>query len=608
MMIAQPIELLAPAKDLHCGKEAVLHGADAVYIGAPKFGARAAAGNSLDDIRALCDFAHIYNVKIYVALNTILRDGELTDAERMIHRLYDAGADALIVQDMGITRLDIPPIPLHASTQMDNCTPEKVAFLGRIGFEQVVLARELTLEEIREIAAHAPNVTLEAFVHGALCVSYSGRCYLSQALTGRSANRGACAQCCRLPYTMVDADGKTIASGKHLLSLRDMNRSDDLEAMLHAGITSFKIEGRLKDMSYVKNITAFYRRRLDAIMAKHPVFFRASAGRSSFTFEPCPEKSFNRGFTGYFLHGREAEITLFDTPKSIGEPVGTVKEVQGCSLTVSGLKPLHNGDGLVFLNARGELEGFRVNRTEAHRIFPAQMPSVRSKTVLYRNFDHDFEAVLAKPSAERKIKVTMEWSDCPAGFALTITDETDACVTVVRTFAHESARKPQSDNIRMQLSKLGETPFEAEDITVTMRENYFVPSSFLGEMRREAVEKLLAVRRIRYPRRYAKRPVCNETVAFPSTTLDYTANIYNAQAEAFYRRHGVQRLERAYEERPLDGVPLMYTKHCLRYSMGWCPVHHKRKSPYREPFYLKYKDTSLRLEFDCRRCEMRIVK
>ena len=378
--------------------------------------------------------------------------------------------------------------------------------------------------------------------------------------------------------------------------------------MLHAGITSFKIEGRLKDMSYVKNITAFYRRRLDAIMAKHPMFFRASAGRSSFTFEPCPEKSFNRSFTGYFLHGREAEITSFDTPKSIGEPVGTVKEVQGRSLTVSGLKPLHNGDGLVFLNARGELEGFRVNRTEAHRIFPAQMPSVRSKTVLYRNFDHDFEAVLAKPSAERKIKVTMEWSDCPAGFALTITDETDACVTVVRPFAHESARKPQSDNIRMQLSKLGETPFEAEDITVTMRENYFVPSSFLGEMRREAVEKLLAVRRIRYPRRYAKRPVCNETVAFPSTTLDYTANIYNAQAEAFYRRHGVQRLERAYEERPLDGVPLMYTKHCLRYSMGWCPVHHKRKSPYREPFYLKYKDTSLRLEFDCRCCEMRVIK
>ena len=447
------IELLAPAKDLTCGREAVLHGADAVYIGAPKFGARAAAGNTIDDIRALCDFAHIYNVSIYVALNTILRDDELKEAEQVIGQLYDAGVDALIIQDMGITRLNIPPIALHASTQMDNCTPEKVAFLAQAGFEQVVLARELTLEEIRRIAdGVTEGVALEAFVHGALCVSYSGRCYLSAAMTGRSANRGACAQCCRLPYTMVDADGRIMAKDKHLLSLRDMNRADDLEAMIAAGVTSFKIEGRLKDVAYVKNVTAYYRRRLDEIMARDASLCRSSDGRSTFTFEPRPEKSFNRGFTDYFLHGRRADITSFDTPKSIGEPMGRAR-VSGGGLVVEGREPLHNGDGLVFFNPKGELEGFRVNRAEGRRIASARLPAIRPGTMLYRNADSAFEALLSKPSADRRIAVELTWRELPNGFALQIADASGCSVTVTRSFATEPALRPQEDNIRAQLSR-----------------------------------------------------------------------------------------------------------------------------------------------------------
>ena len=599
------IELLAPAKDLACGREAVLHGADAVYIGAPKFGARAAAGNTIDDIRALCDFAHIYNVSIYVALNTILRDDELKEAEQVIGQLYDAGVDALIVQDMGITRLDIPPIALHASTQMDNCTPEKVAFLARAGFEQVVLARELTLEEMRRIAERIPDgVALEAFVHGALCVSYSGRCYLSAAMMGRSANRGACAQCCRLPYTMVDADGRIIAKDKHLLSLRDMNRANDLEAMIAAGITSFKIEGRLKDVAYVKNVTAYYRRRLDEIMAGDAALCRSSDGSSTFTFEPRPEKSFNRGFTDYFLHGRRADITSFDTPKSIGEPIGRARASRG-GLIVEGRKPLHNGDGLVFFNPKGELEGFRVNRAEGQRIASARMPAVKPGTMLYRNADSAFEALLAKPSAERRIAVELTWRELPNGFALQIADASGCSASITRTFAAEPALKPQADNIRAQLSRLGTTPFEAVQITINMPGNAFVPSSLLSGMRREAVERLLSERRARRTRRQRKPE--DPAAVFPIDQLDYTANIYNAAAEAFYRSHGVHTVERAYEERPRAGAALMFTRHCLRYSMGWCPVHQRGRSPFREPYYLLHEGARLRLEFDCARCEMRVV-
>ena len=604
---SRPIELLSPAKDLNCGIEAINHGADAVYIGAPKFGARSAAGNSLDDIRELCEYAHLYGARIYVTLNTILKEDELEEAERMIWDLWRVGTDALIIQDMGITRLNLPPIPLHASTQTDNRTPEKVRFLEAAGFTQVVLARELSLNEIRR-TSEATTVPLEVFVHGALCVSYSGQCYLSAALSGRSANRGECAQYCRLPYTMVDATGTEIVSNKHLLSLKDMNRSDQLEALLDAGVSSLKIEGRLKDAGYVKNITAYYRKKLDAVLSRRPEYRRASAGRSTYTFEPVAEKSFNRGFTTFLLEGRTADITAFNTPKSLGEPVGTVKEIKGNSFTVAGLKQLNNGDGLVFFNRKGELEGFRVNRVEANRVFPLDMPQLTPKTPLYRNFDQAFDKLLAKPSAERKLSVEIEFLDNPFGFTLCMEDETGARIMLTEPFAKELARREQQDNIRTQLSKLGNTPFEASKVVVGLSENWFVPSSLLADMRRRGVEKLLEARRARYPRETVKRVQSSVSTPFPERQLTYLGNVANGKARSFYQDHGVEQIDPAFELSPRKDVPLMFTKHCLRYSMGWCPTYQKDKSPYKEPYYLLYKDTRLRLQFDCKHCQMLVFE
>ena len=604
---SRPIELLSPAKDLNCGIEAINHGADAVYIGAPKFGARSAAGNSLEDIRELCEYAHLYEARIYVTLNTILKEDELEEAERMIWDLWRVGTDALIIQDMGITRLNLPPIPLHASTQTDNRTPEKVRFLEAAGFTQVVLARELSLNEIRRIS-EATTVPLEVFVHGALCVSYSGQCYLSAALSGRSANRGECAQYCRLPYTMVDATGTEIVTHKHLLSLKDMNRSDQLEALLDAGVSSLKIEGRLKDAGYVKNITAYYRKKLDAVLSRRPEYRRASAGRSTYTFEPVAEKSFNRGLTPFLLEGRTADITAFNTPKSLGEPVGMVKEIKGNSFTVAGLKQLSNGDGLVFFNRKGELEGFRVNRVEANRVFPLDMPQLAPKTPLYRNFDQAFDKLLAKPSAERKLSVEIEFLDNPFGFTLCMEDETGARIMLTEPFAKELARREQQDNIRTQLSKLGNTPFEASKVVVGLSENWFVPSSLLADMRRRGVEKLLEARRARYPRETVKRVQPSVSIPFPERQLTYLGNVANGKARSFYQDHGVEQIDPAFELSPRKDVPLMFTKHCLRYSMGWCPTYQKDKSPYKEPYYLLYKDTRLRLQFDCKHCQMLVFE
>lgn len=604
---SRKIELLSPAKDLQCGIEAINHGADAVYIGAPKFGARAAVGNSLEDIGILCRYAHLYGVRIYVTLNTILKDEELDEVELMIWELWRVGVDALIIQDMGIMKLHLPPIPLHASTQMDNRTSEKVQFLEKVGFKQVVLARELSLNEIRQISEHT-TVPLEVFVHGALCVSYSGQCYLSAALSGRSANRGECAQYCRLPYTMVDSTGKEIVSEKHLLSLKDMNRSEHLEALLDAGVSSLKIEGRLKDITYVKNVTAFYRKKLDEIFTRRKEYIRSSLGKSVFTFEPVVEKSFNRGFTSFFLKGRTSNITAFDTPKSLGELVGSVKEIKGNSFTISGLKQLNNGDGLVFFNKQGVLEGFRVNRVDANRVYPLEMPSILPKTPLYRNFDHAFEKLLAKPSAERKLGVQIQFLDNAFGFTLCMEDETGARVMITKSFAKELARSEQRDNICKQLSKLGNTPFEVAKVDVLLEDNWFIPSSLLAEMRREAVEKLVANRNIRYNREIAKYLHLQEKPHFPQTQLTYLGNVANQKAQAFYKEHGITNIDSAFEINPLKGVPLMFTKHCLRYSMGWCPTYQKKKSPYKEPYYLLYKETRLRLHFDCKHCQMQVIQ
>lgn len=606
MIKQRPIELLAPAKNLECGIEAVNHGADAVYIGAPRFGARAAAGNSLEDIEALVKYANIYNVRIYVTVNTILHDEELPETEKMIWDLYRAGVDALIVQDMGITRLNLPPIPLHASTQMDNRTPEKVKFLAEAGFRQVVLARELSLEEISKIHAACPDTPLEVFVHGALCVSYSGQCYVSQACYGRSANRGECAQFCRLAFDLVDSNGRTIEKNKHMLSLKDMNQSHNLEALLDAGASSLKIEGRLKDVSYVKNVTAYYRQKLDAILKRRHEYVRASSGTVTTTFQPQLDKSFSRGFTDYFLRGRNPGIFSFNTPKSLGEEMGTVKEIRGNYLTVAGVKPFSNGDGLCYLDDSGRLHGFRVNRVENNKLFPQEMPRVKPKTILYRNFDQEFEKLMQKKSADRKIDVSIVLAENNFGFTLTLTDEDDNSVSLTLERGKELARTPQTENLKTQLGKLGNTPFAASAVEIDFTDNWFIPSSELSDLRRRGVEKLLEARRINYHREIFKMKETNHK--FPVGTLTYLGNVMNASAAAFYKNHGVRKIMPAFEKEAPSDAALMFCKHCIRYSMGWCPVHHKTRSPFREPYYLVSSDgRRFRLEFDCKQCQMKVL-
>ena len=605
MIKQRKIELLAPAKNLECGMAAIDHGADAVYIGAPKFGARAAAVNSLEDIAALVEYAHLYNVRIYVTVNTILKDEELKETEEMIRALYRVGVDALIVQDMGIAGLELPPIPLHASTQMDNRTAEKVRFLADAGFRQVVLARELSLREIGKIHEACPDVPLEIFVHGALCVSYSGQCYVSQACFGRSANRGECAQFCRLPFSLVDSNDRVIVKDKHLLSLKDLNQSEELEALLDAGASSFKIEGRLKDVSYVKNVTAAYRQKLDAILARRKEYVRASSGSCRYAFNPQLDKSFSRGFTHYFLHGRTRDVFSFDTPKSLGEEMGTMKVARGNYLTVAGLKSFNNGDGVCYIDEQGKLQGFRINRVEGNKLYPQEMPRIKPRTVLYRNFDQEFEKILARRSSERKMAVAIRLADTAFGFALTLTDEDDNRVTLSLPRAKEPARTPQEENLKTQLAKLGNTPFEAERVDIDFTENWFLPASVLADFRRQAIEKLIAARRINYRRELAVlRPT---THAFPQTTLTYLGNVMNARAASFYAGHGVASIAPAFEQTPVEKAVLMFCKHCLRYSMGWCPVHQRERSPYREPYYLVSTDGKrFRLEFDCRNCQMKV--
>lgn len=608
MKVLRKIELLAPARNLECGIEAVNHGADAVYIGAPKFGARAAATNSMDDIGRLTDYAHLYGVRIYVTVNTILKDEELKETEDMIWELYRRGVDALIVQDMGLTRLNLPPIPLHASTQMDNRTAGKVRFLAEAGFRQVVLARELSLDEIAAIHKACPDTPLEVFVHGALCVSYSGQCYASQACFGRSANRGECAQFCRLPFSLVDADGRVVVKDKHLLSLKDMNRLDMLEQLLDAGVTSLKIEGRLKDVAYVKNVTAAYSQRLDAILKRRKEYVRASSGTCRLDFRPQPEKSFSRGFTHYFLEGRGEDIASFDTPKSLGEAMGTLKEQRGGWVSVAGVKPFHNGDGVCYLDEQGRLQGFRINRVEGNKLFPAgNVARIRPRTPLFRNLDQEFERALARKSAERKIGVRLRLEENAFGFSLTAEDEDDNRVTLAFGYAKERARTPQVENLRTQLAKLGGTPYELmEPAEIALTEEWFVPSSVVADWRRQVVERLMAARRINYRRELAVwKPTRH---AYPATTLTYLGNVMNDEARRFYLDHGVKAVAPAYEKQPADGAVLMFCRHCLRYSMGWCPVHQKGRSPYREPYYLASSDgRRFRLEFDCKNCQMKVL-
>jgi len=611
------LELLSPARDTAIAREAILHGADAVYIGGPGFGARHNAGNSLRDIAELVPFAHRYGAKIFITLNTILHDDELEPAQRLIGELYQAGVDALIVQDMGVLELDIPPIELHASTQCDIRSVEKAKFLSDVGFSQIVLARELNLEQIRAIH-DASDATIEFFIHGALCVAYSGQCNISHAQTGRSANRGDCSQACRLPYTLKDDQGRVVAYEKHLLSMKDNDQSANLGALIDAGVRSFKIEGRYKDMSYVKNITAHYRQILDAIIEERGDLSRASAGRTEHFFVPSTDKTFHRGSTDYFVNARKIDIGAFDSPKFVGLPVGEVLKVAKDHLDVETTEPLANGDGLNVLVKR-EVVGFRVNVAEKtgdnrYRIFPNEMPealkTLRPHHQLNRNLDHNWQQALLKTSSERRIGIDIELSGWQEQLVLTLSSEDGVSITHTLDGQFAEANSARAlENLKDGLSKLGQTCYYARRVEVNLPGVLFVPNSMLNQLRREAVEMLEAARLANY-QRGSRKPVATPAPVYPETHLSFLANVYNHKAREFYHRYGVQLIDAAFEAHEEKGdVPVMITKHCLRFAFNLCPKQAKGniKSWRATPMQLIHGDEVLTLRFDCRPCEMHVV-
>ena len=607
------LELLSPAKNLECGIAAIDHGADAVYIGATRFGARAAAGNSVEDIRTLCDYAHQFDAKVYVTINTLLYDDELEAAAQLCLDVTAAGADAILVQDLRLIskvqkvqevqkvqgennsslftlHSSLENVRFHASTQTDNRTIEKVKELAQMGFRRVVLARELSIKEIAAIHEAVPEVELEVFVHGALCVSYSGRCYASEYCFGRSANRGECAQFCRLPFTLQDADGNIIEQNRHLLSLKDMAQLDNLERLVKAGAVSFKIEGRLKDADYVKNITAAYSEKLNSIIKANPgLYRRASMGRSTYTFKPDIHKSFNRGFTTYFADGRVPHQASMLTPKSIGEYVGKVKDIRGNRIIVSSVLPFSNGDGLCFFNSQGNLIGFRVNIAEGNRIIPFKMPAgIKQGMVLYRNFDQAFQKVLAKPSGERKVLLDMTLTIKADELQLSITDEHGHQGLATLPYSYQETHSEQEDNMRRQLTKLGGTPFSVGNLQINYEvEKPFVPSSQLTALRRDAIEGVQGVQKVQGVSSF-KFQVSGKDYSLTSNLSPLTSN-----------------------PSPLgesEGAPLMHCRYCLRHEMGYCTKLGK-KAPWREPLSLHLADgKSFTLKFDCRQCEMYVMR
>ncbi|NRA72619.1 MAG: U32 family peptidase [Gammaproteobacteria bacterium] len=608
------IELLAPAKNLEYGKEAILHGADAVYIGGPAFGARATAGNSIADIKELATFAHQYHAQVFVALNTTMTNDELKQAEKLIWQIYEAGADALIIQDMGILQLDIPPIALHASTQMDNRTPEKAAFLEQVGFTQVVLARELTLPQIREVAKKT-KMQLEFFIHGALCVSYSGLCNISHSYSGRSANKGECSQMCRLPCNLTTRQGEVIVENEHLLSLKDNNQTANLDALIDAGVRSFKIEGRLKDLSYVKNVTAHYRQQLDAILAKRPELESASHGRCEHTFNPDPEKSFNRGSTDYFVNERTDGVSDFRTPKYLGEEVGTVLRITKDHIEIASEHTFNNGDGLGYFVSHHEKAvmsdhktvGFRVNRADGNKLYTLRMPEqLRVGMTLYRNHDQAFETVLSKESSKRILNVDMSITTTDDGFGLTINDHYGHQATVTLNVNHEPAKDSERSlaTLNKQLKKLGSTDYLLKQLSTNGVENYFLPASALNGLRRDAITALDQARVDGYERPQPWQR--NDSAVYPTNSLSFLDNVVNDKAKEFYQKHGVIHIEDAYEHnKVVNDAPLMVTRHCLRFNFNLCP----KEVPgiIADPMILEIGNDTLKLVFDCVKCEMMVV-
>ncbi len=616
----QQLELLAPAKSAAIGREAILHGADAVYIGGPSFGARANAGNTVAEIADLAEFAHRYRARVFATLNTILHDAELEPARRLAWELYEAGVDALIVQDMGLLMVDLPPLPLHASTQCDIRSVEKARFLADCGFSQLVLARELSLEAIAAIHA-TTDATLEFFIHGALCVAYSGQCYISHAQTGRSANRGDCSQACRLPYTLLDEAGRVVAFEKHLLSMKDNNQSANLGELVDAGIRSFKIEGRYKEAPYVKNITAHYRLLLDEILHERPELAPASSGRTEFFFRPDPEKTFHRGTTDYFLHGRQGEVGAFDAPAFRGVPIGQVLRLGEGWFEATSSEPLHNGDGLSYMHKR-EVRGTKADRVAAvadgWRIWPSEpltaLVGLRPGSELFRNRDHAWEQALTKRSAERRIDVQWQLFEITDGLRLVISDSDGFSAEVVVAQPLEPASQPEraAAALREGLAKLGNTLFRAQAVELHLTAPRFLPAAVVNGLRRAAVEQLEAVRRQGW-QRAGRRAEALPPAIYPLERLSYLTNVYNQAARDFYQRHGVRLIDPAYEAHAEGGeVSLMITKHCLRWSYSLCPKQAKGVTGVQgqlkaDSMTLVSGNERLTLTFDCRACEMHVV-
>jgi len=612
------IELLAPARTAEIGCEAILHGADAVYIGGPTFGARDKAGNSMAEIAALVEFAHRFHARIYVTLNTILHDDELEPARKLAHQCWDAGVDALIVQDMGMLELDLPPIDLHASTQCDIRTPEKARFLADVGFSQIVLARELTIDEIAAVHAAVPaEVVIEHFVHGALCVAYSGQCYISHAQTGRSANRGDCSQACRLPYTLQDMRGQVVAFQKHVLSLKDNNQSANLKALIAAGVGSFKIEGRYKDAPYVKNIVGHYRRLIDELSEQ-----ATASGRTKLFFTPDPDKTFHRGSTDYFANGRQTDIGAFDTPAFVGTPMGTIAKVGADFIDIETAQTMANGDGLSwqYKQASAGLQANTSQRIGEHlwRVHPdkpiKELPGLKVGLAVSRNRDHAWEQALMKKSAERKIPVDARLVETADGYALTLADSDGIAATArIACESQPSQHATRAEEaVREQLGRLGNTDFELARLVVEWPEPRFVPNSLLNQLRRDAVAALVLARSTVY-RRPLRRAAIEPPSPYPEEALSFLANVYNAAARRFYEKHGVKLIAAAYEAHEETGeVPLMITRHCLRYSYSLCPKQAKGVTGVQgqvraEPMVLVNGNEKLRLEFDCRVCEMHVI-
>ena len=616
------LELLAPAKDLKCGIAAIDCGADAVYIGAARFGARQAVGNSIDDINELCEYAHKFGCKVYVTVNTIIYDNELEDTQKLLNELGRIGVDAILVQDMGITKLQLPQnVALHASTQTDNRSAEKVEWLARHNFDRVVLARELSLEEIRNIHRRVPQTELEVFVHGALCVSYSGVCYASEYCFGRSANRGACAQFCRMKFDLTDKDGNEIINQAHLLSLKDMCRIDSLEQLADAGVTSFKIEGRLKDINYVRNVTAAYNKQLNEIISRRgSEYERASSGVCDIRFTPHLNKTFNRGFTDYFLNGRTSDLASFYTPKAMGEYVGKVKEIRGNSFNVAGTTSFANGDGLCFINSNNELEGFRINRAEGNRLFPLRMPrGLRKGIALYRNSDQLFEKELNGDNGQRKLGIRINIKASAEGLHI----EAKTCdeklhINLQKDISLEKAQKSQVDNIKRQISKFGNTIFTVEDVIVEPTDfPWFIPNSILAEIRRQATDELMGRlsemsenQKDTKTKDQAQQLPDNGKGSFHSISSyqqPYMYNIANRLAHSFYEQEGMSDITPAFEIKKPSSPLVMQCRYCLRHELGQCKKSHKQSGLLKEPLHLRLADgRTFRLEFDCKKCQMNI--